>query len=137
MLKLFTLSASIALVTIVVGASIGLQSQKIVKDDVYNRIVTIKGHVEILINSELGRPVASGQYLVFQRDGCNDCLGTHADANGDYKILVGPGRYKLIVYKPSPPTYDMIAPGQPRYIDASPNLQDTQFDIKLIVPSNR
>ncbi|HZE69528.1 MAG TPA: hypothetical protein VE135_08410 [Pyrinomonadaceae bacterium] len=138
MLKLFTLTAMGIVATIVVGATITGRSQTIVKDGAYNRMVTIKGHVEILNNPELGRTAGSGAYLVFQRHGCNDCLvGTYADANGDYKIRVGRGRYKLIVYNPSPPTYDMIAPGQPRYVDASPKLQDTQFDIKLVVPSSR
>jgi len=33
---------------------------------------------------------------------------TGRDANGDYKIRIGRGRYRLIVYTPSPPTYDMI-----------------------------
>ena len=127
-----------ALATIVGGATIAGYSQKIVNDGVYNRMVTIKGHVEILNNPELGRTAASGAYLVFQRDGCSDCLvGTYADVNGDYKIRVGRGRYKLIVYNPSPPTYDMIAPGQPRYVEATPKLQDTEFDIKLVVPSTR
>jgi hypothetical protein len=138
MLKLFRLRAMGIVATIVVGATMAGHSQTIVKDGAYNRMVTIKGHVEILNNPELGRTAGSGEYLVFQRVGCSDCLvGTYADANGDYKIRVGRGRYKLIVYNPSPPTYDMIAPGQPRYVDASPKLQDTQFDIKLVVPSSR
>jgi hypothetical protein len=138
MRKLFTISAMVALVTVIIGGSIAVQNQTIVKNGVYNRMVTIKGHVEILNNPELGRTPASGAYLVFQRDGCNDCLiGTYADANGDYKIRVGRGRYKLIVYNPSPPTYDMIAPGQPRYVEAAPKLQDTEFDIKLVVPATR
>lgn len=112
--------------------------QKIVKDDTYNRIVTIKGHVEILNNPVLGRTPASGMYLVFQRDGCTNCLvGTFADEKGNYSIRVGLGRYKLIVYNPSPPTYDMIAPDQARYVDAYPKLQDTEFDIKLVVPASR
>ena len=138
MLRLFRLTTMGALATIVAGATIAGHSQKIVTDGVYNRMVTIKGHVEILNNPEIGRTAASGQYLVFQRDRCSDCLvGTYADVKGDYKIRVGRGRYKLIVYNPSPPTYDMIAPGQPRYVEATPKLQDTEFDIKLVVPSTR
>jgi hypothetical protein len=138
MLRLCVLVATGLIAMIVVGATSAGHSQKIIKDDAYNRMVTIKGHVEILDNPELGRTAGSGEYLVFQRDGCRDCLvGTYADGNGDYKIRVGRGRYRLIVYNPSPPTYDMIAPGQSRYVDASPKLEDTQFDIKLVVPSNR
>lgn len=112
------------------------QTQTVVKDGVYNRMVTIKGHVEILNNPQLGKTAASGAYLVFQRVGCKDCLiGTYADENGDYRIRVGRGRYKLIVYNPSPPTYDMIAPAQRRFVNAFPNLRDTQFDIQLVVQS--
>lgn len=112
--------------------------QRIVDDDTYNRMVTIKGHVEILNNPVLGRTPGSGMFLVFQREGCKNCLvGTFADAKGNYSIRVGLGRYKLIVYNPSPPTYDLIAPDQSRYVDAYPKLQDTEFDIKLVVPGSR
>ena len=42
--------------------------------------------------------IASGMYLVFQRDGCKDCLvATHTDIDGKYEIFVGRGRYKSIV----------------------------------------
>ncbi len=128
-----TLVAGVALTTSYIA-----YSQRTVKSDIYNRIVVIKGRVEIMAPDRSGPLRGSGIYLVFQREGCNDCLvATHADAEGDYKILVGRGRYKLIVYNPSPPTYDLIAPGQARYVDADPKLQDTKFDIKLVVPSAR
>ena len=130
-------TAAVFMAAISVVTSLG-QGQRIVEDDIYNRLVTIKGHVEILNNPVLGRTPASGMYLVFQRDGCKNCLvGTFADTNGNYSIRVGLGRYKLIVYNPSPPTYDMIAPDQARYVDAYPRLQDTEFDIKLVVPAGR
>lgn len=121
-----------------VTASYVAYSQKLVDDpEVYNKIATVKGHVEW--KKKNAEPlVGNGAYLVFQRDGCDKCLvATHADINGDYKILVGRGRYKLIVYNPSGPPYDLIAPGQPRYVDAVPGLQDTQFDIKLVASSER
>ena len=138
MLKLFTLTAIGIVATIGIGATLAYQSQTIVKEGVYNRMVTIKGHVEILNNPQLGKTAGSGVFLVFRRDGCRDCLvGTYADANGEYEIRIGQGRYQLIVYNPSPPTYDMVAPGQPRYIDAYPKLQDTIFNIKLVVPVTR
>ena len=122
---------------IVFTASYVGYGQRIVRDGIYNKIVTIKGHVEVRVSS-LEPLRGSGAYLVFQRDGCNDCLvATHADASGDYKILVGRGRYRLIVYNPSRPNFDLLAPDQPRYIDAVPRLQDTQFDIKLIAVPER
>lgn len=130
-------AATIFLAVVAVITSSG-HSQRVVNDDIYNRMVTIRGRVEILNNPALGRTPGSGMYLVFQRAGCKNCLvGTFADAQGNYSIRVGLGRYKLIVYNPSPPTYDMIAPGQPRYVDAYPKLHDTEFDIKLVVPASR
>lgn len=104
--------------------------------EVYNRIAAIKGNVQLLNHPEYGKVPAGGQYLVFQRDGCKSCLvATHADKDGNYKILVGKGKYKVIVYNPSPPTYDMLAPDQARFITANPGIQDTQFDISLVAPS--
>ncbi len=135
-LRIITIAAVFAAaITVVTNFGHG---QRIVEDDTYNRMVTIKGKVEILNNPVLGRTPASGVYLVFQRDGCKNCLvGAFADADGNYIIRVGLGRYKLIVYNPSPPTYDLIAPGQARYVDAYPKLQETEFDIQLVVPGRR
>lgn len=130
-------TGAIFMATLAVLANLGY-GQRIVEDYTYNRMVTITGHVEVLNNPALGRTPASGMYLVFQRDGCKDCLiGTYADVDGNYRIRVGRGRYKLIVYNPSPPTYDLIAPEQPRYVEAVPGLHDTKFDIKLVVPADR
>jgi hypothetical protein len=125
---------------VVAAAMIGATSSKLSSsnDDIYNQIVIIKGTVQILNHPELGKTPASGQYLVFQHNGCKQCLvATFADANGNYKIYVGRGRYKVIVQNPAPPTYDMIAPGQPRYVEATPGLRDTEFDIKLVVPAEK
>lgn len=126
------LLTSINLAVFVLGA----QTQTIVKDNVYNRMATIKGHMEFVSGSD--RLKAAGQFVIFQRQGCPDCLvGVYADANGDYKVRVGRGRYKLIAYNPSPPTCDLIAPDQSRYVDAVPRLQDIEFDIKLTAPPER
>jgi hypothetical protein len=106
--------------------------------EVYNHIVTIKGKVQLLNHPEYGKVPAGGQYLVFQREGCKYCLiATNADENGNYKILVGQGKYKVIVYNPSSVTYDLLAPGQARFITANSITQDTQFDINLIFPSEK
>ena len=138
MLKLRLLAAVTAFVITAGVLTSSSYGQKVVADDAYNRMVTITGHVELLNNPALGRTPASGIYLVFQRTGCRDCLvGTYADEKGNYSVRVGRGRYRLIVYNPSPPEYDMVAPGQPRYVDAYPKLQDTKFDIKLVVPGGR
>lgn len=100
--------------------------------DAYDNIGTITGHVEIN-NTELGWVPSPGQYLVFQRVGCKKCLvGIHADSKGDYKINLGLGKYRLIVYKPSPPVGDMLAPSQARYVEVHSVIQDIVFDIALV-----
>jgi hypothetical protein len=61
MRKLFAVAATVLLVAIVVGATIERRAQQIVKvGGAYNRMATIKGHVEILNNPELGRTAGTG-----------------------------------------------------------------------------
>lgn len=106
--------------------------------DVYNRLTTIKGKVQFLDHSQGGKILAGGQYLVFQRVGCADCLiATRTDENGDYKIRVGRGRYKIIVHNPSSKSYDLLAPGQARFVTAKSSVQDTEFDINLIAHNDK
>jgi hypothetical protein len=101
-------------------------------------MTTIKGHVEILNNPEIGKTAGSGEFIVFQRVGCQKCLiGVFADVKGDYSVRVGHGKYKVIVYNPSPPTFVMLAPTQPRYVTATSPIVDTVFDINLIIPSDK
>ena len=102
-------------------------------DFVYNRIVQIKGHVTIV-----GQPdvIASGMYLVFQRDGCKDCLvATHTDIDGNYQIFVGRGRYKLIVRDGSREgeMTDSLPPDQPRYINATHIVGGETLDVRIVV----
>lgn len=97
----------------------------------YNEIVTIKGRVQLLNHPVYGKVPAGGQYLVFQREGCKRCLvATHADKDGNYQIMVGKGKYKIIVFNPAPPTFDLLAPDQPRFVTAS-ILGETVFDINI------
>jgi hypothetical protein len=103
-------------------------------DDPYNQMVTIKGKVQILNHPQLGRTPANGIYLMFQRNDCKKCLiATRADVDGNYEIRVGKGKYKIIVENPSPPTYDMLASDQPRYVTATSVIEATEFDINLVI----
>ena len=126
------------------GALVGLAisvhgfSSSISDDKVYNEMGTITGKVTILNHPELGVTPDSGAYLVFQREGCKLCLvATHADAEGNYSITVGRGRYKIINYNPSPPTYDRLAPEQPRYVAVANGIKDTVFNIKVVLPKDK
>jgi hypothetical protein len=108
-------------------------------DYVFNEIVLIKGHVTILNHPQLGRTVGNGIYLVFQREGCKKCLvATSADLNGNYQILVGRGRYKVISRDArggGAPSYDMLAPDQPRYINVQNLVSGETFDINVVIPN--
>jgi len=106
--------------------------------EIYNEFVTIKGKVTILNHPELGVTPFNGAYVVFQRTDCKRCLvATHADIDGKYQVRVGKGRYKLVMYNPSPPTVDLLAPNQPRYVEAKNILEDTVFDINVAFPNNK
>ena len=104
-------------------------------EDLYKQMVTIKGKVEVL-NQDLAITPGNGIYLLFQRDDCKRCvIATTADAQGNYQIRVGQGRYRVIAEKQTPVLDDMLAPSQPRFINATE--QNNQFDLKLVLPSSR
>jgi hypothetical protein len=103
------------------------------------RLVTIKGTAKITNLPGVSTEVpATSETLIFQRVGCESCfVGTHVDVDGNYKILVGDGKYKLIVHSPSAPEVDFLAPGQEKFIDTESVYNVTAtftFDIKLKLP---
>jgi hypothetical protein len=111
------------------------------KDDyVYDQLVTIRGKVEILNHPELGRTEGSSMPLVFQRDGCRMCLvATRTDMDGNYEITVARGRYKIIVRETrggGAASYDLLAPNQPRYINATLRSQPNVLNLQVMLPPN-
>lgn len=138
-LRMIVVLAMVAM-TVAVAVTIfaRTQSRNREREELYNNMVTIKGKVEILNHPELGRTAGNGIYLLFQRDDCRRCvIAATADINGHYQITVTRGRYRVVIDNPSPPTYDMLAPDQPRYVNATSALQDNVFDIRLVVPTRR
>ena len=114
-------------------------------NEVYDgRMQQVKGKVMYLNHPDLGKTPATGQYLVFQREGCKDCLvATHADIDGNYKIFVGVGRYKLIVQETrcdyggagEAQCFNYLEPDQPHYIDVEKNRPySAEFNINLVLP---
>jgi len=113
-------------------------------NEVYDgRIEQVKGKVVYLNHPELGKTPANGQYLVFQREDCKKCLvATHADIDGNYKIFVGVGRYKLIVQETRcdyggtgcDECHNLLAPDQAQYIDVERNRPYVaEFNINLVL----
>jgi len=102
------------------------------------RVVIITGKATI-INFPNGPLPATSETLIFQKAGCETCyVAAKVDDDGQYKILVGDGKYKIIVRNPSSPEVDWLAPDQERYIDTgsenSPNSL-FRFDIKIKMPN--
>ena len=114
-------------------------------NDLYpERLVIIQGKATILNHPNLGKTPDSNGTIIFQRVGCSSCfIGTDADSNGNYKIAVGDGKYKVIVRNPSSPEFDMLAPDQERFIDTETleakkySKQVFDFDIKIRLPESK
>lgn len=110
-------------------------------------LVIIKGRVTVLDDPEDGVMPYSHGTVTFQKVGCPSCyVAAKTDEEGNYEIMVGRGKYKVIIEKPTPPVSvegeptsdtDLLAPGQERYIDTDTleakkySKSVFNFDIKL------
>lgn len=111
------------------------------EDSSPKRLIIIQGKATITNHPDLGITPATGETLIFQREGCKSCyIGTNTDIDGNYKILVGDGKYKIIVRNPSSSDFDMLRPEQERFIDTETleakkySKQVFNFDIKIRLP---
>jgi hypothetical protein len=106
-------------------------------DKLFDQLVTIKGKVQIQNHPQLGKTPGSFVSILFQFEGCKKCLFVaRTDADGTYEIGVGRGRYRVIKREArggGSPSYDMLSPDQPRYVDATSVLKPTEFDIKILL----
>ncbi|HKO96608.1 MAG TPA: hypothetical protein VJU86_06440 [Pyrinomonadaceae bacterium] len=107
-------------------------------DSLPARLVVIKGKATIINFPGRENMPATSNTLIFQKAGCDSCfVGANADSEGNYRILVSDGKYKIIVRNPSNPGPDWLAPNQERFVDTgsenSPNSEIT-FDIKIMLP---
>lgn len=128
-------------------SAFGQKSKPYLSDDdrVYDgRIQQVKGTV-VYLEKDGEKIPASGQYLVFQRTDCKDCLvATHTDLEGNYKLFLGVGKYKLIVqfkncgYAPVEDCagHNYLASEQPQYlvVERGP-LYRGEFNIQLVSPN--
>lgn len=103
------------------------------------RLVVIKGKATILDGPGGREDAATSETLIFQKVGCENCyVGTGVKADGSYEILVGDGKYKVIVNRPSAPQVDLLAPNQERFIDTESAYNMTgvfTFDVKIKFPN--
>jgi hypothetical protein len=147
-MKITTMFFVILAFTVGINSTYGQKTRPFSEDDekVYDgRIQRVKGKV-VFLKKDNEKVPATGQYLVFQRDGCKDCLvGTETDSEGNYKLFLGVGRYKLIVQSKNcgyAPTQDCaghnyLAARQPQYlvVEYGP-LYSGEFNIELVSPKH-
>jgi hypothetical protein len=121
--------ATVAITTLVIGA-LGHEDDKL-----YNQFVTIRGSVKSIDPQTQKISIPVGQSLIFQREDCKRCLIVAVtDENGDYKLRVGRGKYRLVVRGGTKvnETVDLIAPDQLRYVNATDIVRDNIFNISLV-----
>jgi hypothetical protein len=78
---------------------------------------------------------ATTSTLIFQKVGCDSCyVAAVPDATGNYKVLVGDGKYKITVRNASSPEAELLAVGQERFVDTGSENSPTseiRFDVKI------
>jgi hypothetical protein len=107
-------------------------------DSLPKRLVIIKGKATFINFPGVSNMPATSETLIFQKVGCESCfIGTNVDKEGNYKILVSDGKYKIIVRNPSSPEVEWLAPDQKRFVETgSENSPDStiDFDIRIKLP---
>ena len=107
-------------------------------DFLYNKMVTIEGTVQILNHPAFGKtPANNNQTILFQRTDCKkSVVAAVTDQDGRYQLHVLQGRYKVIIRYGSREgeLEDVLAPDQPRFVEATPSLKTTEFNINIMLP---
>lgn len=129
-----------------VGSAYGQKSKPYSEDDAAKigggRMQVVTGKVVFLDDDNKKAP-ASWHYLVFKREGCEDCLiGIETDRDGNYKLGLGIGKYKLITqWKNCGAAGDSDCAGhnylsvdQAQYLIVKRALYGLEFNIELIRP---
>ena len=126
-----------------VGSAFGQKNRPYSESDaeVYDgRVQQVSGKVVFLERDHKKVP-ASGQELVFRRDGCKDCIWiAHTDSEGNYKVFLGIGRYKIIIewkncgYAPTEDCagHNYLSTNQPEYLTVERGPISPTFDIELV-----
>lgn len=106
-------------------------------DQLYNQFVTVRGTVKVT-EPQKKMFVPVGTALIFQRLDCKRALVLAVtDENGEYKLRVGKGKYRVIVRKCglANDSYDCLAPDQERIVNASDTINDNVFNVRLVRPA--
>ncbi len=101
-------------------------------ENVYAKLVTISGEIRT-VEPETGRTfIPNSQALVFQRVGCSKCIISVMAYDGEYRLRIGKGKYRIIVdERGKTPGGSYLHPNQPRFIDAQDSVNHNIFNVKL------
>jgi hypothetical protein len=137
MIRILLIVASLLFLSFIGAPKENCASEGALQERGPQRLVLITGKATLEGLPEGPLP-ATSHPLIFQKVDCPSCyVGAQVEADGSYKILVGDGKYKVIVRSPSIPEVDLLAPGQVNIVDTgsenSPN-SVIKFDIRIKYP---
>lgn len=126
-----------------VGSALGQKTRPYSETDaeVYDgRVQQVTGKV-VFLERDRKKVPAGGQELTFRREGCKHCIWiTRTYSDGNYKVFLGVGKYKLIVqwkncgYAPTGNCagHNYLSTDQPEYLTVTRGPFSPTFDIELV-----
>ncbi len=114
------------------------QEVKVHPDDkLYDKVFIVRGKIDILNHPTLGKTEGRNISVLFQKVGCKTCLIlTTSDSDGNYVIGLSKGKYKVImrfVRGGSEPSFDLLAPSQPRILNVTKSNRPIEFNIQMML----
>lgn len=104
----------------------------------WEQMVWVTGHIHFTNHPSLGRTPANGEVIAFRRVGRgNHVVAVRANIDGRFEVFLNPGRYKIIVPGLNADRngfIDMLAAGQPRYLDVVRHPSGIRFNVELTLP---
>ena len=101
---------------------------------------TVKGKIEILNHPVAGKIAGGIQSILFQKLGCKTCVfAVRSDEEGNYNVRVLRGKYRIIMREVrggGEHSYHLLAPSQPRIIDATKGNRTIEFNSQMMLPED-
>ena len=98
------------------------------------RMVEVKGYINISNYQGSGRRPFTGAIVVFQRVRDDQSVAVRVNSDGYYEVFLERGHYRVIVPKMKTDEtgqFEMLAVSQEKYIDIGENNLRVQFDIEI------
>lgn len=121
--------AALANLQLVIG-----QQKAIRRPNKYDKIVVVKGIVNIIDHPTLGRTPCRNCRLAFERVDCPDSFVLiTTDDSGEYRLGLGKGKYRLVSDDVTPDgiVKSLLAPGQRDILDLRTIKGTLEFNIEI------